>query len=196
MEIVIATFNNKKFQELKRILNSALPEIKFLNLNQFPAVRPVAEVGKSFEENASLKAQGYFQQIGKSVLAEDSGLEVDALNGMPGIYSSHFAGEHGNDYLNNQKLLKLMEGVPEDKRLACFVSVVVIADKQGLHIFCGKLKGKISFTMRGQYGFGYDPVFIPEGFDKTLAELGPEVKDKISHRYQALQKAISYLIKY
>jgi XTP/dITP diphosphohydrolase len=191
--IVIATFNYKKSKEIEKILKSFLPDIKFLSLKNFNNIKKIEEDGNSFEENAIKKAKGYYNQIRKNILAEDSGLVVEALNGAPGVYSSRFSGEKSNDYLNNIKLLKLLEKIPTEKRNAKFISVVALANEDGIHTFRGELRGKISFDIRGKSGFGYDPVFIPNGYDKTLAELGPAIKDKISHRFKALKLTAEYL---
>ncbi len=192
MELVIATFNLNKLKEISQIANELGLNISLHALNEFKGIKEVKEDGKSFEENAIKKARGYYSQIGLPVLSEDSGLCVKALNGQPGIYSSRFAGEGKDDYKNNLKLLELMKEVKDrEAKFVCVACLVLAEDK--VETFRGELCGKIADEMRGEQGFGYDPVFIPEGYDETLAELGPEIKNKISHRRKAIHQALLYL---
>ena len=165
----------------------------FLYLKDFPNIKEALEDGSTLKENAVKKAKSYYAQTGIITLSEDSGLSVDALGGEPGVYSSRFSGEDKNDRKNNLKLLHILEGVEE--RQARFICVAALAlSKERIETFEGVLEGEVSNQMKGGFGFGYDPVFIPAGYDKTLAELGLEVKNSISHRKQAIQQALAYFI--
>ena len=193
MDLVVATFNLNKLKEIKKITEELNLDINLHSLNEFKGIKEMEEDGESFEENAVKKARGYYSQIGLPVLSEDSGLCVEALDGQPGVYSSRFAGEDKDDYKNNLKLLELMKGIDDRKaKFVCVACLVLAEDK--IEIFRGELCGKIADEMRGEYGFGYDPVFIPEGYDRTLAELGPGIKNKISHRRRAVQQVLFYLL--
>lgn len=186
--LAIATRNEKKKRELLQMLHD-LP-VELLTLNDFPDVPEVVEDGETFTENAIKKAAVVAGLTGEYTLADDSGLEVDAINGQPGVYSARFAGEQGNDELNNQKLIKLLENVPEEKRTARFRCVIAIVSPDGkAETAEGICEGKIILEPRGNEGFGYDPLFIPNGYDKTFAELSAEEKHKISHRGRALTEA-------
>ena len=152
----------------------------------------IAETGATFEENAALKAETVSRALGLPVLADDSGLMVDALSGAPGVYSARFAGEHGNDPKNNALLLEKLRGVPDEKRTARFVSVIALAvpGKKTL-LFRGECEGVIGHVAKGHNGFGYDPLFLCG--DKTFAELTADEKNAISHRARALEKLKRYL---
>lgn len=194
MQIVIASRNKKKIEELKRILKG-LP-IEILSVNDFPNLEEVVEDGNSFEENALKKARYVYQKTGLSALADDSGLEVEALGGRPGVFSARYAGENATDEDNVNKLLVEMKEVPDDKRNARFVCCIAFVSSKGEEkVFLGYAKGKITREPRGKLGFGYDPVFIPEGYKLTFAELLPEEKDRLSHRRKALDKLKKYLVK-
>jgi XTP/dITP diphosphohydrolase len=187
-EIVIATRNKDKIKEIKKILKGL--GIKILSLDNFKDIPKVIEDGKTFEENASKKARIISKYTHHLTIADDSGLEVDVLNGRPGVKSARFAGRKQNYSRNNKKLLKLMKGIPTARRKAKFVCVISIAkDGKVLDVVRGVCRGRIGFKSRGRAGFGYDPVFISPKYDRTFAELGTEIKNKISHRYQALKKA-------
>lgn len=197
--LVVATKNKKKLEEIKEILKGL--NLKITSLADYPKPPRIIENGRTFGENAVKKAVKVARYTGKFTLGEDSGLCVDALGGKPGIYSSRFSGKGKDDFKNNLKLLKLLEGVPLQKRKAHYISAVALADKSGLvGVVEGKCKGLISFELRGSYGFGYDPLFIVPGYAKTFAELGPRIKHRISHRLRALKKAkaviSAYLNKY
>lgn len=188
IELVIATSNLGKAKEIKEALKDL--EVLVKTLKEFSSLYPPEETGKNFFENALLKAKYYANNLKKICLADDSGLEVEALNGAPGIYSSRFAGEEGNDKKNIQKLLKLLENVPLEKRKARFVCVMVVATPEGDYIKSeGMWEGLVGFEPRGSLGFGYDPVFlVPEyNYQKTAAELPLEIKNKLSHRGKALE---------
>lgn len=188
-ELLIATRNKGKLQELEDLLRPL--GIEVLSLDDLPPIPEIIEDGNNFEENALKKARETSKYTGYTCLADDSGLVVDILKGLPGIYSARFAGSHANDEDNNKKLLELMADVEYSKRTAHFVCVIAICDKNGNFATVeGKCTGKINQVPRGQGGFGYDPLFIPEGYAVSFAELSRAEKHKISHRGQALNKAI------
>jgi XTP/dITP diphosphohydrolase len=192
--LLIATSNEGKRAEIQLLL-SDLP-VSLFDLRNFPAVRPIAETGATFVENASLKAIGYAAQTGLLTLADDSGLEVYALGGAPGVRSARYTGESASDAERVEALLAELAFVDESKRSARFVSVVVIADsnREILNVSVGECDGRIAWAPRGAGGFGYDPVFIPNGGDLTFAELKPEIKNQISHRARALATTRAYLL--
>jgi XTP/dITP diphosphohydrolase len=162
---------------------------RILALSDFPDVPEVVEDGKSFSENALRKARFYSKYFGKLVLADDSGLEVDILNGMPGIYSARYAGEKASHQKNNQQLLSEMEGVPVSKRGARFQCVIAVVSPDGIEaVTQGSCRGRIGFKEVGKKGFGYDPLFILPQYGKTMAQLTVEEKNRISHRGKALRK--------
>ncbi|MFC4709759.1 ribonuclease PH [Enterococcus eurekensis] len=185
--IMIATGNPGKAKEFEKMFADAGYAIK--TLKDFPDLPDVKETGRTFEENARLKAETIANILQMPVLADDSGLEVDALGGLPGIYSARFAGKHKNDGSNNAKLLYELTDVPDEKRGAQFHCTLVFAapKKQSL-VVEAKWRGRIGRIPRGDNGFGYDPLFIVDGMDKTAAELSNEEKNQISHRGLALKK--------
>jgi XTP/dITP diphosphohydrolase len=194
MHLLIATSNEGKRAEIQLLL-SDLP-ISLLDLRNFPNIEPIAEPGTTFVENASLKAVGYAAQTGLLTLADDSGLEVDVLGGAPGVRSARYTGESASDAERIEELLAALAFVAESKRSARFVSAVVIADsnREILSVSVGKCEGRIALAARGEGGFGYDPVFIPNGADVTFGELRPEIKNQISHRARALAPTRAYLL--
>jgi len=191
--LVIATRNPGKLLELRALMR-ALP-FMLLDLNSFPSVQTVPEIGNSFAENASLKAAGYALQIHEMTLADDSGLEVDALGGAPGVRSARYAGEGASDAERVDKLLSELSRVGIRARTARFVSAIAIADRKGviLNLSDGVCEGHITEFPRGSNGFGYDPVFVPTGFDQTFAQLPRPLKNRISHRSKALAAASDFL---
>ncbi|HUI67109.1 MAG TPA: XTP/dITP diphosphatase [Nitrospirota bacterium] len=193
MEIVLATRNKKKIEEIKRIA-ADLP-VTILSLDNFPNCPETVEDRDTFEENAAKKAIEVCQCTGKHALADDSGLEVDALNGAPGVYSARYAGgTSGNDIRNYEKLLAELEDVPDAERSAQFVCCIALAFPDGtVKTFFGYAKGRIGHEPRGNTGFGYDPVFIPDGHKRTFAEMSGEEKDRLSHRGKALEKLADFL---
>ena len=195
MDLVIATSNQHKLKEFKAILKGF--PLTILSLKDFPDIPAVVEDGKSFYENALKKALTVARHTDKITVADDSGIEVDALDGKPGVYSARFAGEDATDEANNTKLLKELEGVSSDKRGACFTCVLVIAQPDGETAFVeGACRGTIIHEARGEYGFGYDPLFLVPEYDKTFSEITPEEKNKISHRARALEKLLKILPQY
>lgn len=182
--VIIASNNNHKIQEIKGIIGEFFDEI--LSLRDAGIKVEVEENGKTFEENAFIKAKAIFDLTGDAVLADDSGLEVFALNGEPGVYSARYSGEHGDDIKNNQKLLKELEGVND--RRARFVCSMVLLTPEGKRINAtGYIEGIIGYEEKGNNGFGYDPLFIIPDMGKTFAELEPNEKNSISHRSRALE---------
>lgn len=187
-ELVVATKNKKKLEEIKEILRDL--NLKITSLADYPDAPRILENGRTFKENAVKKAIKIARFTQKLTLGEDSGLEVEALGGKPGIYSSRFAGKDKNDLKNNLKLLKLLRGLPLKKRKAHYICAVALADKNGLvGVTEGKCSGLVGFKLKGHFGFGYDPLFIIPKYKKTFAQLGPAIKHKMSHRFRALSKA-------
>lgn len=165
-----------------------------LTVQDVPHLPQVNEDGDTFEANARKKALSCAEFFQGYVLADDSGLQVDYLNGAPGIYSARFAGEPSNDSRNNALLLKKLAGLSRDQRGAQFVCTLALAQgSEILGVFNGTLRGRILEESRGQAGFGYDPLFVPDYFEKSLAELGSDIKHQISHRSQALKKLVTFL---
>jgi len=195
MDLVIATSNQHKLKEFKSLLQGF--PLTILSLKDFPDIPAVVEDGKNFYENALKKALTVARHTDKLTVADDSGIEVDALEGKPGVYSARFAGEDATDEANNAKLLKELKGVTSDRRGACFKCVLVIAPPDGETAFVeGTCSGCIIQEARGEYGFGYDPLFLVPEYDKTFSEITPEEKNKISHRARALQKLLKILPNY
>jgi XTP/dITP diphosphohydrolase len=193
-ELLIATGNKGKIVEFRSLLAS-LP-LRLRNLAEFPDIKEVEETGTTFSENAILKARGYAGQTGLWTLADDSGLEVDALDGAPGVFSARYGGEGLTDSERVKRLLEELSECAEPERHARFICVIAIADPQGqiAHLSTGRCEGRIIHAPRGTGGFGYDPVFAPQGFNQTFGELSPEIKQSISHRALAMQAARSFLV--
>jgi len=187
LEIVLATRNRDKIREIKKMLNGI--DARLLSLDDFPGCPKVVEDGETLEANAKKKALVISQYTKKLSLAEDTGLEVEALSGAPGIHSARFAGDNCTYEDNNKKLLKLMEKLSWGERSARFRCVAALAKPDGGVVTCeGVCEGIIAFEMKGESGFGYDPLFLLPEYGKTFAELGEEMKNKISHRARALGK--------
>ncbi|KLU64314.1 dITP/XTP pyrophosphatase [Desulfosporosinus acididurans] len=192
MKILLATQNQGKVRELQELL--ADEEIEVVSLRDLPDWEEVEENGETFAENAALKARAAVQRTGLIALADDSGLEVDALNGAPGVFSARFAGEPKDDERNNDKLLGLLETIPDDKRTARFRCALVIAIPEGKEYLTeGTVEGKILRERRGTDGFGYDPLFLVPELGRTLAEISLTEKNDLSHRARAFRKAIPIL---
>ncbi len=194
-EIVIATKNPDKKRELKKLLKGL--GIKVISLDKYPGAPDVKEGSSCFRENAIRKAKSASRFTKRLAIADDSGLETDALNGAPGVRSSRFAG-HKTDYAdNNRKLLKLLRGKKMSQRGAQFRCVAAIcAYPEVVGVVEAKVRGRIACSPRGRYGFGYDPLFIIPKYKKTFAQLKPQIKNRISHRAQALKKARKLILKY
>ncbi len=187
MEILLATRNRGKVREIRKTFKGL--GFRIHSLADFRDVPPIEEDGKSFTENALKKARFYSKVYGKLTLSDDSGLEVDILKGLPGIYSARFAGEKASAREKNQKLLHQMEGVPLSRRGARFKCSMAVVSPEGKEaVVEGECKGKIGFKEVGRKGFGYDPLFILPGPGKTMAQLTLEEKNRISHRGKALRR--------
>lgn len=185
-KIIVSTGNQHKIIEIKNILKDL--DIEVLSKNDIDIEEfDVVEDGLTLAENSIKKAKALADRVDYMVIADDSGLFVDALNGEPGVYSSRYAGEEGNDLKNNEKLLDSLKGA--NSRKAAFKTIIaLITEDKVLYTVEGVCEGKIAYEPKGTNGFGYDPLFIPDGYDKSFAELGEEIKNKISHRSRALIK--------
>ncbi len=187
--LVVATRNAHKTSEIRQMIGD---RYEVMDANDFEDLPTVEETGTTFLENATLKAVAVSREIDGVVLSDDSGLEVDALGGAPGVWSSSFGGEEGNHARNNERLLREMQGQAE--RSARFRCVMVLAEGgRVLADFSGAVEGRILEQAAGKEGFGYDPLFAPEGGEKSFAELGAEVKNSLSHRGRALQQVVRWL---
>ncbi len=201
MKLLFATRNSDKAKEIRQMLTEKNDlSIQVLTLSDLGLNIELVEDGSTFLENAQKKARQVYaviRQEGKddiAVLSEDSGLEIDALGGKPGVTSKRFAGETSTANERNRHVLELMADLPEECRRARFRCVMCLIDSTGREkIFEGICEGKIAHAIRGNSGFGYDPIFIPEGYTQTFGELGDEVKNKISHRAKAFHQVISFL---
>ncbi len=192
--IVLATRNSHKVDELQRILSAAGLAVELVGIDAFPGAPEVAETESSFAGNALLKARAIADFTGLPAIADDSGLCVDALNGMPGIYSARWAGRHGDDRANLELVLGQMADVPDTRRGAQFVCAAAwVVPGQSEHVIEGVLEGSLARAPRGSHGFGYDPIFVPQGYALTTAELRPEEKDAISHRGQAFRSLAQFM---
>jgi XTP/dITP diphosphohydrolase len=181
VKVVLATRNAHKVEELRRILSAY--DVELVSLAEFPDVPDVAETGATFAENALLKAHAVAAATGVVAVADDSGLSVEALNGMPGVLSARWAGRHGHDVANLQLVLEQIADVPEERRGAAFVCAAAAVAPDGREVVVeGRMEGRLTQSPRGQNGFGYDPIFIPLAETRTTAEMSAEEKDAISHR--------------
>ena len=188
MELVFATGNAHKAAEAQQILRGRMPGVKVLT---FDGESPV-ESGTSFLENALIKARAAHIATGKPAFADDSGISVEVMGGAPGIFSAIWSGTR-DDQINRDLLLAQLEDIPEQHRGAAFVCTVALVSEDTEVSFTGIWSGSIALQAAGEGGFGYDPVFVPEGFSETAAELDPEVKNSMSHRFLAMQQMASYL---
>lgn len=194
MDLVLATANDKKVQELARILAGL--DVRLRTMGEFDLVSP-EETGTTFEANALLKARAVATAVGGAALADDSGLEVDALRGAPGVHSARYAGLDADDAANNAKLLDRLAGVPPERRTARFVCVAALVAPGGAWTARGTMEGRIIEAPRGTGGFGYDPLFVADGESRTNAELPPREKDARSHRgaaFRAIRPRIETLV--
>lgn len=193
MKLLVGTNNKGKIKELNEFLTD-LP-VQLFGLSSFENISDVEETGVTFAENAILKANYYALQTGFWVLSDDSGLEVEALNGAPGVFSGRYAGENATDEQRSIKLLDELAVTNDKSRRARFVCAMAISDKNGEIRFLaeGICGGKIALKPSGANGFGYDPIFIPDGFEQTFGELSSTIKHKISHRARAIEKIIRFL---
>ncbi len=187
-KIVIATRNAGKVKEIRDILADL--DVTVLSLSDFPGVESPEETGSTFEENAVIKAKSAASATGMPSLADDSGLEVDALGGLPGVRSARFAGNGAGDEANNRKLLQLLKGVPAERRTARFRCAIAVCSAGGrIETTTGACDGLITFEPRGSCGFGYDPLFLVPELGRTFAEIGVDEKNRLSHRGRALRAA-------
>jgi XTP/dITP diphosphohydrolase len=193
IDLVIASTNMHKVREFRTMLKS-YPRFDILSLADFPDYTPPEETGKTFEENATLKAVHAAQTLRRFVLADDSGLVVPALNGAPGIFSARYAGNDATDLENRKKLLEEMHHLMDEDRQAFFECSIALASPEGLKKCTkGTCEGLLLSKDRGGSGFGYDPLFIKHGYNKTFAEIGESIKNRISHRRKAFDKLIGSL---
>ncbi len=190
--LLIGSNNKDKAREIRNLLGDSPWDVK--SLDDFAPVPEPEETEATCEGNALLKARYYAKRFDVACVADDSGLEVDALDGAPGVYSARYAGENCTYADNNRKLLSALEGLPVEKRHARFVCVAAFVDEEGAeHVEGGTVEGVIAPESRGEHGFGYDPVFIPDGFDLTFGESTPEAKAEVSHRGRAFRNLCHHL---
>lgn len=193
MKLILATQNKNKVIELKRLL-SDYPHYEVLSLSDINILDDIEETGTTFESNARLKAMHIYKLTGLACIADDSGIEVEALNNEPGVYSARYLGETTSYEIKNKSILDRL--VNTSNRNARFVSVVcLILSDQEIYTFEGVMLGSIGFESKGSNGFGYDPIFVPKGFELSYAEMDLDTKNQLSHRGQALRKAVEYLEK-
>ena len=190
MKLVFATNNKHKLEEVRKILPSS---IELLTLNDIGCMEALPETGNTFEQNALQKARYIHDKYGHDCFADDSGLEVDALHGRPGVYSARYAGNENDSSANITKLLTELN--LEENRKAKFRTVIALMIGEEISYFKGVIEGEITLSVRGKNGFGYDPVFIPDGFHVTFAEMAPELKNRISHRAVAVRRLGEFLSK-
>ncbi|HJR08529.1 MAG TPA: XTP/dITP diphosphatase [Pyrinomonadaceae bacterium] len=192
-ELLIATNNTGKIRELTNLLSN-LP-LRLRRLSEFSQISEVEETGQTFAENAELKARLYSRQTNLWTLADDSGLEVDALGGAPGVLSARYAGAHATSEERNARLLSELSLTGDEQRSARFICVIALYEpgEEMTHLFNGVCEGRIAQRPQGRGGFGYDPLFIPAGYEQTFGELPDELKQQISHRARALAKVRAYL---
>ncbi len=193
MDIVLATRNKKKIAEIKKIFKATGAVFKVHTLNDFSECQDVEEDGDTFEANAIKKAVYISKCTGMTAVADDSGLEVEALNGAPGVFSARYSGIAADDRSNLEKLLKEMRDVPYEKRGARFVCCIAIAVEDNVKTFFGYVSGRIGTVPKGKNGFGYDPVFYPENLEETFAEMSDNEKNSMSHRGRALNELQKYI---
>lgn len=193
--IIIASRNKGKINEFKKLFEKE--GVTVLSLDDLDMTIPeIEETGATFHENAKIKAETVASIVNEPVIADDSGLVVDALNGRPGVYSARYAGEPTDDVKNYEKVLDELEAVEEKNRTARFVAVLALSRPgEETLFFEGKCEGKIAYEPKGKHGFGYDPIFIPDGYDVTMAQLTGDEKNKISHRFHALERLKKWLTK-
>jgi XTP/dITP diphosphohydrolase len=193
VRLLLASRNAKKLGEMRRIVAPALPGLEVVGLDDVEAYEEVPESGATFAENALLKAREGFTRTSLPTVADDSGLTVDALNGMPGVLSARWAGSHGDDEANLRLVLAQLSDTPDERLGAAFRCAVAYVDAAREFVVEGRMDGRLIREPRGTNGFGYDPIFVPSGLEQTSAELDPATKDSISHRGKALQLFVEHL---
>lgn len=188
LKLVFATNNRHKLDEVSHKIGG---HFELLTLNDIGCTEDIEETGSTFEENAAIKSKYVYNKHHLNCFGDDSGLVIDALNGEPGVYSARYAGEHGNHAANIKKVLTKLEGV--ENRKARFVAVISLIWEGEEHVFEGVVEGAIRYETAGNGGFGYDPIFQPDGYNITFAEMSMDEKNKISHRARAMEKLIVFL---
>ena len=188
-KLVFASNNAHKLEEVRALFSGRLEVVSLADIG---CHEEIPETADTLEGNALIKARHVWERYGLYCFADDTGLEVEALNGAPGVYSARFAGEHATFEENVSLLLERLKGVPAPRR-ACFRTVIALIDEYGTHFFEGAVNGEITLECSGDHGFGYDPIFRPEGCPKTFAELSSEEKNAMSHRGRAVQRLARYL---
>ena len=187
-QIVFATNNKHKLEEIRNILDNAL---NILSLDDINCHEDIPETGSTIEENALIKARYIKEKYGYDCFADDTGLEIKSLNNEPGVYSARYAGNDHNSEKNMQKVLENLKG--KNDRSACFRTCIALITGNNEYLFEGKIEREIITEKKGESGFGYDPIFVPDGYTQTFAELGNDIKNKISHRALAVKKLINFL---
>jgi XTP/dITP diphosphohydrolase len=196
-KLLLATNNKHKVSEIQKIIDRIAPNaIKIMTAGDVCPIKiDVEETGATLEENALLKAKTFFDICGITTIADDTSLEIDALGGEPGIFSARYSGVHGSDAENRKKVLRKLQGIPDEKRTARFRTVICLFDGIEEQYIDGVCNGRIIGTERGESGFGYDPIFIPDGYETTFAEMTDDEKNRISHRAKAIENLVEYLEK-
>lgn len=189
-KLIFATNNQHKLEEIKEILNG---KFEIMSLDEVGFNEDIQETGTSFAENAAIKSRVVTRQIGMDCFSDDTGLQVEALGGRPGVYSARYAGEEGNAAKNVKKLLIELKDV--SNRKAAFKTAICLIMGRNEYFFEGSITGRIIDSPKGEEGFGYDPVFVPDGYDKTFAEMPASLKNRISHRRRAVEKLVLFLNK-
>ena len=192
-QLLLASRNAKKLTELRRILEPEVPGLTVVGLDDVPPYPEVPESGATFADNALIKAREGYRRTGIATVADDSGLTVDALNGMPGVLSARWSGKHGDDEANLRLVLGQLGDTPESRLGAAFVCAVALVSASGEVVVDGRMAGRLVREPRGENGFGYDPIFVPEGYSVTNAELPSEQKDAVSHRGKALRAIVPHV---
>ncbi len=190
-KLILASQNEGKIREVKNIFQNL--DLELLSLNDFIEIPIIVEDGNSFEENAKIKATKVYNYFNINSVGDDSGLSVEQLNGGPGIYSARFAGENATDEENNKKLIDELKKFPEP-HLAKYICAAAYYNGENFIISTGEIKGKIVLEPKGNFGFGYDPYFVPDGYEKRMAEIEPSEKNQISHRGKAFNKLKNILL--
>lgn len=193
MKLLLASRNPKKLAELRRIVVPRVPLLEVVGLDDVEPYDEVPETGATFADNALIKAREGFAHTGLPTVSDDSGLSVEALNGMPGVLSARWCGHHGDDEANLRLVLGQVSDTPDDRLAAAFECAVALVAAGGEHVVHGRMPGRLVREPRGGNGFGYDPIFVPDGYELTSAELDPDAKDAISHRGQALRALVPVL---
>ncbi len=192
--VIFATGNQNKLKEIREIM-ADIPDVRIVSMKEAGIEADIVENGNTFEENARIKAEAVSGISGEIVLADDSGLVIDALNGEPGIFSARYMGEDTSYHIKNNELIRRLDGVPDEDRTARFVCAVAAAvPGKGTYVVRGVMEGRIGYEEKGVNGFGYDPIFFLPSYGKTSAEIPPEEKNRISHRGKALRAVREVLV--